>query len=139
MLLEAEVAALADGGAQRAIKLCEQVVSLSLKQWALQPCVLASPAHEALLALAQRVVEVRDGAALVHMFRTSGTQSMSHMDVRHTLAVWRDRLPNKADAPDVWDAVLSWRTFVFNAVSDAATVRRARSVGVPVSCVLAGV
>ncbi len=124
ILLEAEVLALTEGGTQRAVKLCEQVVSMSLKQWALQPAVMASPSHEALLALAQRVVEVRDGAALVHMFRTSATQSMTHMDVRHTLAVWRDRLPNKADSADVWDAILSWRTFVFNAVSEAAQVLR---------------
>ena len=58
-LLEAAVTAVTEGGAQRAIKLCDQVVSLSLKQWALLPSSGLSAAHATLLTVAQRVVEVR--------------------------------------------------------------------------------
>ncbi len=66
--------------------------------------------------------QIRDSAALMHVFRSSGAAGMTHPDVMHILAVWRDRLPSPADGADVWDALLSWRNITFNIISELAKV-----------------
>jgi hypothetical protein len=74
------------------------------------------------LHLYQRLVEARESAHLLTVFRGTGAAAVGNSDVKHTLALWRDRLPSNGHTAEVWDAILSWRTVVFNVLSDIATV-----------------
>ncbi len=96
---------------------------LALRQWSLLPASPGLPCHDSLLAFTQRVVEARDGVHMAGALRPSAVQPPSLHDLKHLLAVWRDRLPKKCDALDTWDALLTWRYHVFGVVTQLAQVR----------------
>ena len=128
---------------QNMITACDQLFTLSLKQWTMLPCGngIGLPCHEAYLGMTQRVVEARDALLLAASLRNAQTQhgmavtggnttitpmqslQGSIAELKNTLAVWRERLPNNWDPMSLWDTVLTWRHHVFSFVGSSLQVR----------------
>jgi hypothetical protein len=117
---------------QQMITACDQLFTLTLRQWTMLPCGsgIGLPCHESFLGLTQRVVEARDSLLVASSLRNAQGQLTNNQggtgpsmaqtlqptiaELKNTLAVWRERLPNKWDPISLWDTVLTWRHHVFS-------------------------
>jgi transformation/transcription domain-associated protein len=115
---------------------CNQCIQLALHQWAtLPPLATGDGAHLGLLRLFHQLVEVhesgqimlevsqhaRAGLAPAHAAAAANQQptALAAPDFSHVIHTWRHRLPNPWDSIPEWDALLSWRQWVFAATADA--------------------
>lgn len=105
------------GRPSQAAMLCDHASVLTLMQWCGTPAVPGA-VHSHLLCMAQRVVEAREAVAVAVALRDS--EKNQHLpDMQAVLSTWRERLPNRWDGMNTWDALLTWRYHVFSIVTNS--------------------
>ena len=97
----------------------DDVFNLWLRQWQALPPI-PSPAHSAMLAQSQRVREAHEAISVA-----LGIEKVLHVngqnppDLKNVILTWRDRLPNRWDGALSWESLLTWRTSVYNLITES--------------------
>lgn len=123
---------------------CDQLFMLHLRQWTILPngTGVGLPCHEVFLGSTQRILEARDAFMVAASFRNAQTAHAAALqagtvtgpitlpmlaqpitELKNTLAVWRERMPNRWDPMSLWDTLFTWRHHVFTHVSMSFQVR----------------
>ena len=95
--------------------LMNQTMHLALHQWKSLPSVL-SVAHVPLLHLFHKFSELQESAQMMTEMQSANSQRQLP-DFKNTLSTWRERLPNKWDSIVLWDDILTWRSHMFQMVT----------------------
>jgi len=98
--------------------ICDDGIQLTLAKWASLPPLIAQ-AHVPLLHLFQQFVELSEAQTMYTAISPSNLNPKAQIiqELKATLGVWRDRLPNVWDDITLWSELVSWRQHIFNAVN----------------------
>ena len=98
-------------------EIISDAAQLAMCRWQLQPSGGgASSYHRSIISSMQHILELDEGK---NMLLTSQNCSTSRIlpDLSSSLAVWRERIPDKADTMRKWDSLLHWRAQLFACVT----------------------
>ena len=98
---------------------CAQSVQLALNQWQIYPGLASSSSgHKLLLTTFQRIMELRESAAMSDAV-TKSSREKKLPDVKSTLKNWKNRILNCVLGMSSFTSLLEWRLHIFNAIQKA--------------------
>ncbi|KAJ3224028.1 hypothetical protein HK099_000354 [Clydaea vesicula] len=100
--------------------LCDNGMQLALKQWQSLPEIVSN-AHIPVLHSFQQFVEFQEAFAVLTNLSQTNPQNVEvkSTELKGTLQIWRDRLPNIWDDINLWSDLVSWRQQIFGIVNRA--------------------
>lgn len=98
----------------------EEGVQLLLKEWHSLPSIV-SDSHIPLLHAFQQFVELQEACVIQKnlMHTNANNMDLKSQELKSTLAIWRERLPNMWDDINIWSDLVSWRQHIFTNVNKA--------------------
>jgi transformation/transcription domain-associated protein len=113
---------LRDNKFAEADRICALIVQMTLFRWQNMPMITTGcSVHRDLMNLFHRVIEMRESTGMIMevLKQTQKERSNEFPDLKGILETWRDRLPDDRDDMTVWDAMLLWRTNVFQIIQSS--------------------
>lgn len=102
-------------------RVCDEGIQFSLRKWYHLPDIV-SDSHIPLLHIFQQFVELQEASK--YIFGSLENTTAANLDqrsaeIKSTLQMWRDRLPNLWDDVNIWSDLVAWRQHVFQAINRA--------------------